>query len=56
MDAYTILACVLVGALVFLIMCLGVAIIITCVDIIRNNDKEETENDAYAEAQIAEGN
>ncbi len=55
MDVYTILACVLVGVLVFLVMCFGVAIIITAVDIIRN-DKEETEDDAFSETEIAEGN
>lgn len=43
------------ACLFFLVMCFGVAIIITAVDIIRN-DKEETEDDAFSETEIAEGN
>lgn len=55
MDIYMILACVLSSVGVFLIMCFGVVLIMTAVDIIRN-DKEETEDDAFSETEIAEGN
>lgn len=42
MDVYEIIACELVGVMVFLIMCFGVALIISAVGNIRN-DKRETE-------------
>lgn len=55
MDIYDILACELVGVLFFMILCYGVALIISAVGNIRN-DKRETEllNEIFArdEARI----
>lgn len=47
---------ILVAALVFLVMCMGAAILMYTVEMIRNNDKEETEDDPFDETEIAEGN
>ncbi len=56
MDVYEILACELVGALVLLIICFGIAMIITAVGMLKNNNKEEPKNDPFREDEIAEGN
>lgn len=54
MSEYMLLAYILVGALVFLIMCFGVVLILTAVDIIRKNYKEVKEDDPFSEIGIAE--
>jgi hypothetical protein len=54
MSEYMILAYVLVGVLVFLVMCFGVVLIMTAFDIIRNSYKEVQEDDPFREDQIAE--
>ncbi len=56
MDGYMLLAYILAGAGVFLIMCFGVVLIMTAVDIIRNSYEEVKEDAAFSEAQNAEGN
>ena len=54
MSEYMILAYVLVGVLVFLVMCFGVVLIMTAFDIIRNSYKEVREDDPFDETEIAE--
>jgi len=56
MSEYMLLAYILAGALVFLIICFGIAMIITAVGMIKNKNKEETKDAPFDETEIAEGN
>ena len=54
MTVYGILACVLVGLLVFPVICLGISMVIIAVGMTKNNGEEETEDDVFGEDEIAE--
>ncbi len=54
MNEHMLLIYILVAALVFLVMCMGASILMYTVEMLRNNDKEETEDDPFDETEIAE--
>ena len=54
MSEHMLLACILSGALIFLLMCFGCVLIMIAVDVIKNNGKEDTEDDPFDETEIAE--
>lgn len=56
MDMYTILACILTGAMVFLIICFGVSMILLAVNSIRDKKMEAQESVIFIEAKNPEGN
>lgn len=54
MSKYMLLAYILSGALIFVLMCFGCVLIMTAVDMIKNNGKEEKADDPFDETEIAD--